>query len=112
MGVLEAVVFDLDDTLLRFDGVSEPAWRKAVDGFVADNPLIDGDAIVTEIRNVGRWFYDDPDRHRIGRNDLLESRRFIARTAFEILRLKMRNTSASDRTPFDDRDRATEIADT
>lgn len=70
-----AAIIDLDDTLIGFDAVSERSWRTVLDEYRTSRPDADIDTLYETIKRVNRWYWSDPERHRIGRNDLAESRR-------------------------------------
>ena len=90
----QGVIFDLDDTLIKFDAVSLPAWHRAVDPYIEGRDGLDSSHLVTEIRKYGQWYFGDPERHRKGRHNLGATRRRIVRAAFEILEID--DTSSAD----------------
>ena len=82
----KVIFFDLDDTLISFDGSTNLAWEKVCKSFVSStscsfshNTLLD---IINQIRT---WYWGDPERHRIGRMDLIKARRDIVKAALEKL---------------------------
>jgi putative hydrolase of the HAD superfamily len=75
------ILFDLDDTILDDTGGASAAWEQACIDSGAPDTLYEA------IRATGAWFWSDPDRHRMGRADLLEARRTIAATALANLGL-------------------------
>ena len=79
------IIFDLDDTLLKFDAVSIPAWHKAVAPYTAEREALESSELVSEIRKYGQWYFGDPERHREGRHNLQATRRRIVHAAFELL---------------------------
>lgn len=75
----EAILFDLDDTIIASDVHAERAW------FEATRPHFDGDdhrTVLTAIEESRQWFWGDPERHRIARTDIPQARRDIVRHAF------------------------------
>ena len=80
-----AMLIDLDDTLICFDGVSKAAWRQACESYSADNPHVDSVSLAEEISGYAHWYYSDPERHKRGRNQLEETRRHIVKEAFRII---------------------------
>ena len=83
MRLPKALLIDLDDTLICYDGVSEESWSEACTG-VLDGPIA-VDTLIAEINRYSNWFFGDPKRHRVGRNDLEETRRMIVREALKNL---------------------------
>ncbi len=73
---IRAVLLDLDDTLLDNRSGVAGAWDHISAMLAADHPFSVEDAR-TEIDRVTDWFWDDPERHRTGRLDLLAARRVI-----------------------------------
>jgi putative hydrolase of the HAD superfamily len=70
----KAILFDLDDTLVSFDGIVTPAWKETC-GIFAKQADVSGETLYQAIRDYGRWYWSDPDRHRQGRLVLEETRR-------------------------------------
>jgi len=80
----ELILFDLDDTLLAFDLVSEEAWDKAVDIFIQCSKInIEKDILLEKINTTRKWYWADPERHRIGRKDIIQARREIVKLALK-----------------------------
>jgi putative hydrolase of the HAD superfamily len=77
---MTALLFDLDDTLLDYSGRAEACWAESC-RTLAVPAGVDGDALALAIREVGRWFWGDPDRHRRERVDMLGAWRKIAEGA-------------------------------
>ncbi|MCJ7605507.1 MAG: HAD family hydrolase [Dehalococcoidales bacterium] len=78
------IIFDLDDTIIAWDAVAAEVWLRVCREAGKDEPL-DMDQIAGNIRQTGSWYWSDPERHRQGRLNLFETRRLIARLAFERL---------------------------
>jgi putative hydrolase of the HAD superfamily len=76
------VLFDLDDTLVAFDAVTNQSWRQVCLEYGTSNPGLDPEALFAAIRKVSDWYWSDPERHRIGRNNMPPARRKIVREAF------------------------------
>ena len=78
-----AVLLDLDDTILDDSGGALASWRDAVtvhaDGLGAHRL----EAILDSIHEVRRWYWSDPERHRVGRLDLGAATRQVVATALE-----------------------------
>jgi putative hydrolase of the HAD superfamily len=79
-----AVLFDLDDTLVLFDGVGRPAWRE-VCARRAPALGLPPEALFEAIQQVARAYWSDAERHRMGRLALLETR--VALVAEALVRL-------------------------
>lgn len=84
---IEVVLFDLDDTLVAFDLVTELSWRQVCAEYAARNPGHPAEEVYEAITNESRWYWSDEERHRIGRNDIASTRRRIVTRAFEKFRL-------------------------
>ena len=69
-----AVLFDLDDTLISFNSTTTPSWRDTCTVFSAEAG-VPGESLFQAIREYGRWYWSDADRHRQGRLQLEETRR-------------------------------------
>jgi putative hydrolase of the HAD superfamily len=79
---MELILFDLDDTLMAFDIVSETAWEKAVDIFLQNQSInIDRDIILKKIHSTRKWYWTDTERHKEGRKNIVHARREIVKLA-------------------------------
>jgi putative hydrolase of the HAD superfamily len=78
-----AVIFDLDDTLVAFDLVTESTWRQVCDEYAAANPAHPAAAVYDAVTSESHWYWSDEERHRVGRNDIFAARRGIVKSAFE-----------------------------
>ena len=78
-----AVIFDLDDTLVAFDLVTESTWRQVCDEYAAANPAHPAAAVYDAVTSESHWYWSDEERHRVGRNDIVAARRGIVKSAFE-----------------------------
>ena len=88
---IHAVLFDLDDTLVAFDGVSESTWREVCVGYCGGKPGLDPEVIYGRIHERASRFWSDPERFRTGRLDLVTARKAIVREAFWDLGLPERD---------------------
>jgi len=80
----ELILFDLDDTLMAFDLVSEDAWDKAVDIFIQSDKInIEKDILLKKLHATRKWYWADPERHRIGRKNIIQARREIVKLALK-----------------------------
>jgi putative hydrolase of the HAD superfamily len=80
----KAILFDMDDTLLRSSMTSESAWNKACEISVKVNKKLKSDELLHQIDIVREWYWSDPERHRLGRLNLVGARTSIVRMALEI----------------------------
>jgi putative hydrolase of the HAD superfamily len=80
----ELILFDLDDTLIAFDLVSEKAWDKSVDMFIQNNNIItERDVLMEKINTARKWYWADSERHKIGRKNINNARREIVKLALK-----------------------------
>lgn len=82
----KAILFDLDDTLISFNGVAGQAWEICCAEFLRANahgiPL---DRLLNEIHTTRRWYWGDPARHKTGRENIEAARREVVRHALQVL---------------------------
>jgi putative hydrolase of the HAD superfamily len=71
------ILLDLDDTILDDSGGAAPAWRTVSAEAAERLDGADPEAVYAAIDEVRMWFWDDPERHRIGRADLRAASRSI-----------------------------------
>ena len=81
----KAILFDMDDTILKWDVLSELAWREACKVIAEKTGLFEGEKLLSEINDLREWYYKDPERHRISRLNLYDSRRALVKMALEKL---------------------------
>ena len=81
----EAVIFDLDDTLIDFNSSTEACWNAVCQQYAVYIPGVSPDQVLTAINDYRRWFWSDPERHRAGRLDLEQARRDIVYGALKQL---------------------------
>jgi putative hydrolase of the HAD superfamily len=67
---MKALLIDLDDTLLGYTGGVENSWSEACLA-VAAPAGVDPVALAPAIARARRWFWDDVDRHRRERIDMI-----------------------------------------
>jgi putative hydrolase of the HAD superfamily len=67
---VQALLIDLDDTLLDYSGGVDECWSAACHG-VAGPAGVDPARLVAALARSRRWFWDDPDRHRRERTDMM-----------------------------------------
>ena len=71
----KALLIDLDDTLIDYDGFAEEAWHRACE--VVSGGALPVNTLVNEILQYSSWYWSDPHRHREGRNNLEETMRWL-----------------------------------
>ncbi|MEQ8587452.1 MAG: HAD family hydrolase [Thalassobaculaceae bacterium] len=84
MGLPTAILFDLDDTLISAHLHPRKAWSKALetlDGGLPGTTATEDAAAA--IHSAARWYWSDPERHRVGRLDILTARKTILGKAFD-----------------------------
>ncbi len=81
----QAIFFDLDDTLLRYNIPLESAWQKACEISLKDIQTIKVAELLQQIETARNWYWSDPERHRAGRLNLLSARTAIVRKALKQL---------------------------
>lgn len=95
----KAILFDLDDTIISFDGASDFAWKDICKSFVSnERTSFDENQLLHCISNARQWYWGDPERHKTGRMNMTEARREIVKTALSQLN-------------YFDKDKSNQIAD-
>jgi putative hydrolase of the HAD superfamily len=90
-----AILFDLDDTLISFEGVAEQAWEICCKKLVVSHLLeIPASSLLKQVNETRKWYWGDPERHRRERLDMLSARREMVKTAMQALNI--RNISLSN----------------
>jgi putative hydrolase of the HAD superfamily len=82
-----ALLFDLDDTILRESAGDENLWAELCDA-VAPRAGIGSDALHAAVLAARDWFWGDPARERRGRLAVPWARRAVAEAAFRKLGLR------------------------
>src|SRR5262249_3550509 len=77
-----AIFLDLDDTILAFTEVADDCWKSLCRRYADALPGVTPETLYAAVTQSREWFWSDPERHRIGRNDLRWARRHIVRGAF------------------------------
>lgn len=70
----QAIFFDLDDTIIDFTGPAGPAWIEATQRFLDAYGGVDAATVCQTIHRIAGQWWSDPERHRIGRLDLRNTR--------------------------------------
>lgn len=81
----KGILFDLDDTIIAYGGISVPIWKQVCKEFSGGNDRLEPVLLYDTIKDISSWYWSDPDRHRIGRSDLNRARRHIMEMVFEKL---------------------------
>lgn len=68
------LLLDLDDTILTYDAIGEDAWRETCRQWAPACGGVDPDTMYEVLRERGKWYWSDPDRHREGRLRLDDAR--------------------------------------
>jgi putative hydrolase of the HAD superfamily len=77
---VKALLLDLDDTLLDYSGGAEQCWAEACAAVAGS---LDQARLVAALAATRRWFWDDPERHRRERRQMLRAWTQIATHALE-----------------------------
>lgn len=85
---------DLDDTILDYMAPGERCWENLCASFAPRLDNISPDQLLTAIKQTGKWFWSDPERHRTWRLDLRTARRLVLAQAFS--QLQVDNPKMSD----------------
>jgi putative hydrolase of the HAD superfamily len=84
-----AILFDLDDTLISFDGVTRQAWNECYEDFMARHkPGFSLDALGEAVRAAQDWYWGDPVRHKAGRENIRLARREVVGVALNGLGIR------------------------
>lgn len=70
MTLPQAIIFDLDDTILDDSSQVEPCWQQACREAARALDGLDPVALRAAIKREADWYWSDPERHREGRLDL------------------------------------------
>ncbi len=79
----KAIIFDMDDTILSDDAVSDDCWRQVCRDFDHRLEVDNSENLLFAIVEAGRWFWADPVRSRPAALDLLKARRDVLSMAFD-----------------------------
>ena len=80
---IEALLLDLDDTILDNGAGLEEAWRDVAHFLVARLGDVEVSTLFAQLRTSSTWFWSDDERHRWGRLDMPGSRRAVLAHALE-----------------------------
>jgi putative hydrolase of the HAD superfamily len=74
---IEALLLDLDDTILDNRAGLDTAWREVSTFLALRLGDVKAPALQAQLRLSGDWFWSDPERHRWGRMDMPGARRAV-----------------------------------
>ena len=80
---MKALLLDLDDTLIDYSGGVDQCWEAAV--LARTTGSVDPRRLVAAVAETRRWFWDDPERHRRERVNMLGAWQHIVEFALERL---------------------------
>jgi putative hydrolase of the HAD superfamily len=81
------LLLDLDDTILDYTATGDACWESLCTSFAPRIGNIQPDELLSAIDRSRAWYWDDPERHRLGRMDLQNARRQVVHHAFEQLQI-------------------------
>lgn len=84
----EAILFDLDDTIITGEVGTEDLWRDLCFRYAKHIKGLDGEVLFLEVNKSRIWYWDDPDRHREKRLNLIQARRELVAFAFSKLGIR------------------------
>lgn len=67
------LLLDLDDTILTYDAIGKAAWQRTCARF-ATRCGVTPERLHEALAGISRWYWSDPERHRLGRLRLDEAR--------------------------------------
>ncbi|MBN1316974.1 MAG: HAD family hydrolase [Anaerolineales bacterium] len=85
--MIDTILFDLDDTLVAFDAVTEISWIQVCNEYANETGLISSERLRQTIEKHSNHYWSDEVRHRIGRQDIVGTRRKLVSLAFDDLML-------------------------
>ena len=78
-----AIIFDMDDTILSDDRAAEKCWRQVCHEMFDRIRVGTPEGFLTDITEIRRWYWADPERIRRGSLDLGRARLELLSMAFE-----------------------------
>ncbi len=79
----QGILFDLDDTIISSTDSGIQAWGPICAEYYRVCRLADPDTLLQAIYTASIWYWSDRERHRKGRNRIIEARREVIRIALE-----------------------------
>jgi putative hydrolase of the HAD superfamily len=83
--VPQAILFDMDDTLIVWDKPPETVWAYAANLYLSEYNGLDAAGLCKAIHATRDWYWKDQERHRSGRLELYIARREVVRLALKSL---------------------------
>ncbi|MCX8213284.1 MAG: HAD family hydrolase [SAR202 cluster bacterium] len=81
MNTPNAMMIDLDDTLIDYTSGAAPTWRSVCEEVEPRVPGLDASILYDAITRTRAWFWSDPDRHRTGRANTIVAHQSIVHTS-------------------------------
>ena len=81
----KAILFDMDETLLTNTMPIESAWQEACETSAKRVNTFNSEELRLQINIIREWYWSDPERHRLGRLNLLKARTAVVRMSLEKL---------------------------
>ena len=81
----KAILFDMDETLLTNTMPIESAWQEACETSAKRVNTFNSEELQLQINIIREWYWGDPERHRLGRLNLLNARTAVVRLSLEKL---------------------------
>ncbi|MCJ7543875.1 MAG: HAD family hydrolase [Phycisphaerae bacterium] len=81
----EAILFDLDDTIMAYRSANTQTWAEVCRDAAAGCPTVTGEDLDQAIQAVRRWYWSDPQRHKAGRLSQDQAYRDIVALALDHL---------------------------
>lgn len=79
---LKAILFDLDDTIIAWDAVSEKSWQEVCRRFAPRIEGLEADKLYATIKEIRDWYLSDKERHHRSRLNLGSYRREVVSMSF------------------------------
>ena len=94
MPLPKALLLDLDETILDAYGNPDAAWQPLCSEFAERLGSVTQEALHAAVIESREWVWSDPERARLARHDLAETRRRVVRGAFA--RLDLTDTAVAN----------------
>jgi putative hydrolase of the HAD superfamily len=89
----EAILLDLDDTIVSHSDGTEELWQKLCYQYAAMIEGLNPDVLYSAVREISHWYWSDFERHRLGRLNMKETRREYIALTFSKLGVENREVS-------------------
>lgn len=81
----KAILLDLDDTIIAHGAVADSCWQELCKRFAPHVKGLEAERLLKAINEARDWYWNDPERHRRGRLNLVVARRELVSLAFSNL---------------------------